>query len=76
MTAYALALTVEYEHNEGSEDMYDAPHGFAVIRLGAVTVHKEPMRNGSPWTVDRDDLERAAAGWLARLAGTEHEVTQ
>jgi hypothetical protein len=69
--SYPLALTVQYERNEvdGLDCDSGQPHGFAVICLGDFVVHKEPVREGSPWDVDRIDLERAAAGWLARIAG-------
>jgi hypothetical protein len=70
MTAYPLTLTVEYEENDPDEadSSWDAPHGFAVIRIGRAEVHREPMRHGSRWNADRDDLENAAAEWLARIA--------
>jgi hypothetical protein len=67
MTAYPLTLTVEYEENDPDEtdSSWDAPPGFAVIRIGRAEVHREPMRYG-PMDDERDDLEHAAARWLAR----------
>lgn len=69
MTAYPLTLTVEYEENDPEEidSSWDAPHGFAVIRLARFEVHRDPMKGGRPPDDPRDDLERAVAGWLARI---------
>jgi hypothetical protein len=71
VTVYPLTLTVEYEENDPDEtnSSWDAPHGFAVIRLGAAEVHREPMTRGWPMDAARDDLERAAAEWLTRITG-------
>jgi len=70
MTSYPLTLTVQYEQSEddASGTGGGQPHGFAVVCLGDFVVHKEPVSEGSPWDVDRIDLERAAAVWLERIA--------
>lgn len=69
MTSYPLTLTVEYEENDPDEfdSSWDAPHGFAVIRLGRFEVRREPVKVSLDDA--RDDLERAAAEWLARITG-------
>jgi hypothetical protein len=71
MTSYPLTLTVEYEENDPDEidSSWDAPHGFAVIRLGRFEVRREPMKGGEPLDDARDELEHVAAGWLARITG-------
>lgn len=71
--SYPLSLTVEYERNKDDDgNGWTETHGFAVIRLGAVVVHREPMNHGSPFEVGRDDLEQAAAAWLVRIGGNDH----
>jgi hypothetical protein len=68
MTAYPLTLTVEFEGAGCEAGIWpDQPYGFAVIRIGAAEVGREPMFHGSPRHVGRDDLEQAAAEWLARI---------
>jgi hypothetical protein len=67
--SYPLALTVQYERNEvdGLDCDSGQPHGFAVIRLGRFEVRREPVKGSLDDA--RDDLERAAAEWLARITG-------
>lgn len=71
MTSYPLTLTVEYEENKPDgigSSRYDDPHGFAVIRLNGIDVHRVPLVNGSSVTVDRSVLEQAAVRWLEEIA--------